>query len=47
MGGNRLLDSPLWIPDSRYWILDSLSVQLGNWIPVLSEIPLYSGFQSP
>ena len=28
-----------WIPDSRYWIQDSLSVEIGFWIPILSKIP--------
>ena len=37
----------------QYWSLDSLSVELGFWIPVDTAIPdflfleLYSGFQSP
>ena len=37
----------------QYWSLDSLSVELGFWIPVVTAIPdfllleLYSGFQSP
>jgi len=30
-----------WILDSRYWIPDSLSVELGFWIPIVS------GFRIP
>ena len=33
-----LLDSTPWIPDSSYWILDSLSVELGFRIPVVNGI---------
>ena len=33
-----LLDSTPWIPDSSYWILDSLSVELGFWIPIVNGI---------
>ena len=32
----KIVDSTLWIPDSRYWIRDSLLVKLGFWIPVVS-----------
>ena len=32
----KIVDSTLWIPDSRYWIQDSLLVKLGFWIPVVS-----------
>ena len=38
-------NSTLWIPDSRYWIPDSLSEKLGFQIPGFLE--LYCGFQSP
>ena len=37
----------------QYWSLDSLSVELGFWIPIVTAIPdflfleQYSGFQSP
>ena len=34
-----ILESTPWIPDSRYWILDSLAVKLGLRIPVASGIP--------
>ena len=27
-----------WIPYSRFWILDSLSVEPGFWIPIVNEI---------
>ena len=39
--GNPLgiLDSTLWIPNSRYWIPDSLAVELGFRIPIVSGIP--------
>ena len=33
------LDSTPWIPDSRYWIPNSLSVELGYRIPIVSGIP--------
>ena len=35
------LDSTLWVPDSWYWNLDqdSLSLALGFWIPMVSEMP--------
>ena len=33
------LDSTPWIPDSRYWLPDSLSVELGYRIPIVSGIP--------
>ena len=49
---SRILDSTPWIPDSRYWILDSLSVELGFRIPIIGWIPDFlelksqdSGFQ--
>ena len=31
-------DSTPWTPDSRYWIPDSLSVDLGFWILIFSRI---------
>ena len=34
-----ILDSPPWIQNSRFWILDSLSVELGFGIPFVSGIP--------
>ena len=34
-----ILDSTPWIPDSRYWIPYSLSVELGFRIPMVSGIP--------
>ena len=34
-----VLDSTPWIPDSRYWIPYSLSVELGFRIPMVSGIP--------
>ena len=33
------LDSTPWIPDSRYWISDSLSVELGSRKSIVSGIP--------
>ena len=33
------LDSTQWIPDSRYWIPGSLSVELGFRILIVSGIP--------
>ena len=36
---NLGLDSTPWIPNSRYWIPDSLSVELGFRIPIVSGIP--------
>ena len=36
------------ILDSRYWIMDSLSVELGIWITIVSEIQIpWSVFQIP
>ena len=34
-----ILDSTPWIPDYRYWILDSLSMEIGFRIPVTRGIP--------
>ena len=50
-----ILDSTLWIPDSRrgyqglcQWNLDSgFQSLVGFWIPYVYIIKLYSGFQSP
>ena len=34
-----ILESTLWIPDSRYWIRDYLSVEFGFRILIVSGIP--------
>ena len=34
-----ILDSTQWISYSRYWIPDSLSVELGVWNPIVNGIP--------
>ena len=34
-----ILESTLWIPDYRYWILDSLSMETGFRIPITRGIP--------
>ena len=36
---SQILDSTTQIPDFRYWILDSLSVELGFGISIVSGIP--------
>lgn len=38
---SKILDSTQWVPDSRYWILNFSSVELGFQNPVVSEIPFF------
>ena len=38
LGHTWILDYILLIPDSRHWILYSLTVELGFRIPIVSEI---------
>ena len=39
-GQSWILDSTLWIPDSRYWSgFHYLSVERRFWIPIVSGIP--------
>ena len=44
----EILDPMLWIPDSKFLIPESVSVELGFRIPIVSEIQIpWAVFQIP